>query len=168
MLVALAITVMIGVSVTSVILAIATNGHREFQQVDHYESVRLAAHMIMYDARFVRFAETEDGASLVLYASDDPNSYIKYIFASWDGSAEGVPDSENLHRWEVEGGSLLHDEVVARNLVPPDPDPWNPGDTTRFAVTYEDKDRHVEVTLVKPPIRGQEWPTRIQVWALLR
>lgn len=165
-LITLAITAMVGVAITSVLTSIAANSHRDLQQTDYYESLRLAAHMIMADARFATAAASIDfGQSLSLNLDPGGNHYVRYIFATWDGSADGVPDPTNLHRWEVQGGSLLRDEIVATDLVLPD---FTRSDTTWFEASTGSGSRSAKAILVKAPLKGQEQPFRLEIFALLR
>lgn len=164
MLIALAITVMIGVSITSVLMSIAANNHRDLKKTNYHESLRLAAHIIMQDARGATQADSGWGEYLELrYGS--PDDYIRYTFAEWDGSADGTPDDSNLHRWVVKGGSLERDEIVAWDLAPPDP--GNP-DATEFHAVYGASSRYGRAILVKPALPGQTVPARLDVHALLR
>lgn len=163
-LVALAITVMIGVSITSVLMSIAANNHRDLKKTNYHESLRLVAHVIMQDARQATQADPGWGESLE-FRYGSPGDYIRYTFAAWDGTAEGAPDSQNLHRWVVKGGSLERDEIVAWDLVAPD---FGNPDATEFAAESTSAYRSAEATLVKPPLPGQTSPMRIRITALLR
>lgn len=166
MLVTLAITAMIGISITSVLMAIVTNSRRDALQTDAYESLRLAAHQIMQDARFAREANTGPGAdSLTLYTGPGYADYIMYTFAACTGGDPNnpTPDPTNLHRWVVEGG--CEDEIIASNLVPPQ---WGNPDTTEFGADSGSTTRWARATLVREPLPGQQTPIRIQVFALQR
>lgn len=159
----LAITTMIGASLTSVLMAIVTNARRDAQQADAYESLRLAAHQIMLDIRFARVASAGfAGSSLTLSTNASGTDYIMYTFARCNPGDPVIPKA--LYRWQVEGGTCT-DEIVATNLVPPQAgDPH----ATEFAAIFMSGSRSAEANLVREPLPGQWEPIRITVFAHLR
>lgn len=162
---ALSITTMVGISITSVLMAIVTNARRDAQQTDAYESLRLAAHQVMHDGRFAREAVVGVGAaSLTLYTAAGYGDYIKYIFAAYneDDPANPTPDPTNLHRWVVKGGTW-QDEIVASDLVSPQ---FGNPNATRFSADAISPS--IEAILVREPLAGQQTPIRIRVFAHFR
>ncbi len=163
MLVALAITTLVGISITSVLLAIETNARRDVLQTDAYEALRLAAHQVMQDGRFASVADTFDqGAKLRLDVSG--GDYILYTFESYNFADPTVPipDPTNLHRWVMKGGTVT-DEVLATNLLTP-----GGGSTNRTKFSVDEIHSGVEAILVREPLSGQETPIRIKVFVHFR
>lgn len=165
MLIALAITTMVGISISSVVMVIAANSKRDLTQTDQYEGLRLVAHRLAEDARFAYHAVGDfENASLTLYEDDSLSNYVKYTFATYDGSPSGQADVEHLHRWDVKGGAVT-DDIVATGLVIPT---LFAEDATEFLASSGTYSRHIEATLVKERMPGQERPVRIKVIAHLR
>lgn len=134
-------------------------------QTDSYESLRLAGSIMMQDARFA-VRPACDWDYLRLYTGGTPTDYIEYRFASWDGSPWGSPDASHLHRWVVQGGVLIRDDIIGWDLVPPDLfDPWY---GTWFDCATGARDRRAVLHLLKAPPPGGSSDIHLETTAFLR
>jgi type II secretory pathway component PulJ len=166
-LIGLAITAMVSVSLVSALLSIAAAGRREAAQTDQYESLRLAAQMIIEDARY---AATPIGQWDYLLLTYTTGRWVKYIFAEYNQSnpTNPIADPNNLHRWESDGtGGPVHDQVVAKDLATPQIGNTN---VSGFIAVSLDPYRYVSARLVSLPLKGQgqDKAVRLEFKALLR
>jgi hypothetical protein len=160
-LVSAAITVTVATVVTSILMTVMASGRRLQNQTDQYESLRLAADLFTQDARFALYATCDPFNFVKLNTNSTGTDYVYYTFAF----ADGTPDDHDLHRWVIQGGGLMRDDIVGRDLVPPDLS-WGAG--SEFGCTSYSQDRQAYVRLVKPPLRGQTQGTQIFVTAFQR
>jgi|GEM_PF-5002515 len=165
-LVTLALTTLAVATLASVVVGILMNSRREAQQTDAYESLRLAAQQILTDGRFA-WKAVDDGETLTFEYNDTGEDYTRYIFARAEGGdpSNPVPDGGNLHRWVVRGGVLRDDEIIARDLVPPDT-----GDTwSWFEASSGPTSKSARAVLVREPLPGQSlYPISLEVKVVQR
>jgi type II secretory pathway component PulJ len=164
---ALAISSLIATTVGGFLFALQAGGHAFRRETDTYESLRLAADLIMQDARFAVYADDGDYLQFcdTMYCTSD--TYVLYKFAVADDPPDrdgGTPDPRHLHRWVVDEGVLVRDDIVGWDLVPPD----GSGDSTEFEAVSSSLQRWALARLVKAPAPGQEKLIRLEVRALLR
>jgi type II secretory pathway pseudopilin PulG len=166
-LIGLAITAMVSVSLVSALLSIAAAGRREAAQTDQYESLRLAAQMIITDARYAEKVEGQWDYLLLTYTT---GRRVRYIFATYDTTNPNAPqaDPNNLHRWDDDGkGGPVRDQILARDLATPQ---YGDETTTSFDVNSTAPNRYAHGVLIKVPLKGQgqDKAVRLEFTTLLR
>jgi hypothetical protein len=136
-----AITVIITLMGTSMLLANQSSRRVLQQQTDRYESVRLVADAMIQDARFATWVDCPWGDVVRLFSKTTfPQDYVIYQFAD----SAGNPDPVNIHRVVVVGGVVQRDDIVGWDLLS---DPW--GGATNYTCTSGFTSRKVDVQLFK-------------------
>lgn len=162
-LVGAAITGLIATVVAGLLMATTTSGRSLARQTDDYESLRLPATMFMEDGRFAIWVSCD--IEHVMFRMPGPDTFVTYKFAAREGDEE-IPDPFHLHRWLVQDGVVVRDDIVGWNLV--QFDAWTGADGTWFACHATPTSRRAEMHLVTSPLPGQEVGAHLEVTAFLR